>query len=310
MTNSSTIDRRPCPNRMDRLPRTADSRRTRGARLDVGVILALAAVLFVGCGGSAAIPTAPSSSSTASPPSVVPSARSAPTATPSPVTPAEPTPTAVATLTPVGSGPPDPANFSATIDNPWFPLTPGTTLTYRGTKDGKAVIDVFRITNQTMTIAGVKCRVVDDQLWFSGKLGEKTSDYYTQDKAGNVWYFGEDTEELDANGKVTSREGTWRTGRDGATPGIFMEATPTVGHAYPQEFYAGHAEDHFQVVSLAASITVPFGAFSNALETKEWTPLEPGVLDRKVYVIGIGEVLELAVKGPLEKLELVKVDRP
>jgi hypothetical protein len=139
-------------------------------------------------------------------------------------------------------------------------------------------------------------------------LAERTTDYYVQDKDGNVWYFGEDTAELDANGQVTSTEGTWHAGVDGAVPGIFMEAIPTVGHALAQEFYEGHAEDHFEVVSLSTPVTVPYKSFAVSLRTKEWTPLEPDVLDNKYYVRGIGEVKEISVKGPVELLELVSVN--
>lgn len=202
----------------------------------------------------------------------------------------------------------DPGSFTSNVDNPWFPLAPGTTLTYSGTKDGKAARETYRVTNRTKVIHGVGCRVVEDQLFLNGKLGEDTIDYYVQDLAGNVWYFGEDTRILDGAGKVTSTEGTWHSGRDGAVAGIFMEATPIVGHSYAQETYTGHAEDHYEVLSVSAAVTVPYGAFSGVVQTKEWTPLEPDVLDHKFWVRGIGEVREASVSGPLEELVLEKVE--
>ncbi len=84
-----------------------------------------------------------------------------------------------------------------------------------------------------------------------------------------------------------------------------MEASPVVGHAFSQEYLQGAAEDHFQVLSLTDSVTVPAGTYKNALLTKEWTPLEPDVLDHKYYVHGFGEVREVAVKGPTDELKLV-----
>jgi len=117
--------------------------------------------------------------------------------------------------------------------------------------------------------------VVDDRVYSKGKLEERTHDYYTQDAGGNVWYFGEDTAELDAHGKVTSTEGTWRTGRNGARPGLFMPAHPRVGERHRQEYLRGHAEDQFQVVSLSDRVRVSYGSFTGALRTREWTPLEP-----------------------------------
>jgi hypothetical protein len=219
-------------------------------------------------------------------------------------------PSSSASPTAAPSGAIDPARFSTTIDNPWFPLTPGTTFTYKGTKDGEPAVDTFKVTAQTKVVDGVTCVVIDDRLTLSGVLHEKTLDYYSQDVAVNVWYFGEDTAELDAKGKIVSTEGTWHGGVDGAVPGIFINGNPKVGDTYLQEFYKGHAEDHFQVLDLAASITVPYGSFKGALLTKEWTPLEPAVVDHKYYVRGVGEVKEVSVKGPLERLELVNVVRP
>jgi hypothetical protein len=247
----------------------------------------------------------PSPSASAPGPTVPPSA--APAAT-SPSAPASEV--ASPSVGPSTSPAIDPTRFTSTVDNPWFPLTPGTTLTYRGTKDGKPAVDIVTVTSETILIDGVPCRVIRDRLFLDGELEERTADYYTQDVDGTVWYFGEDTAELDENGKVTSTEGTWRTGVDGASPGIFMEATPVVGHTFTQELYPGHAEDHFEVVSLSATITVPLGTFRHALRTKEWTPLEPDVIDNKYYVRGIGEVREVTVKGPREELFLVRVKRP
>jgi len=213
---------------------------------------------------------------------------------------------AVAALATAG---PNPSNFSARVDNPWFPLQPGTVYVYRGVKDGKPARDVLTVTHRTKKIDGVPCVVVEDRLYLRGRLGERTTDWYSQDKQGNVWYFGESTAELDKHGHVTSTEGTWEAGRDGAMPGIYMPARPKVGQAGRQEFYKGHAEDHFRVISLHATVRVPYASSSNALLTNEWTPLEPGVLDRKVYVRGVGTVLEQAVKGGAERAELIAVRR-
>jgi hypothetical protein len=165
------------------------------------------------------------------------------------------------------------------------------------------------VTHGTKTIDGVPCVVVHDRLYLSGKLEERTTDWYAQDKQGNVWYFGEQTAELDANGHVTSTEGTWQAGKDGARPGIYMPARPEVGRSGRQEFYKGQAEDHFQVLDLHAAVKVRWGASKNALLTKEWTPLEPGVIDHKYYVKGVGTVLEQAVRGGTERNELVSVHK-
>jgi hypothetical protein len=198
---------------------------------------------------------------------------------------------------------------SSRVDNPWFPLKPGTTYLYKGVKDGKPSRDVVTVTRHTRIVRGVRCVAVRDRLYLGGHLGERTTDWYAQDKAGNVWYFGERTAELKPDGRVKSTEGTWLAGRHGAEAGIYMPAHPHVGQSGRQEYYRGHAEDHFKVLSLRAKVTTPGTSSRRALLTKEWTPLEPGVLDHKLYVRGIGTVLEQTVRGGDERNELVSVRR-
>jgi len=205
--------------------------------------------------------------------------------------------------------PPPPSAFSATVDNQWFPLPRGTVYVYRGIRDRQPSRDVVTVTTQTATINGYPCAVVHDDLYLSGILRERTTDWYTQDSTGDVWYFGEDTAELDKHGRVVSTEGSWQAGVDGAKPGIFMPAHPKVGDTGQQEFYAGHAEDHFRVLDLHASVSVLYASSDKALLTEEWTPLEPGVLDHKYYVRGIGTVLEQTVQGGDERNELVSVTK-
>ncbi|MFL5901840.1 MAG: hypothetical protein ACJ75S_11665 [Solirubrobacterales bacterium] len=205
------------------------------------------------------------------------------------------------------AGPPSPDGFAAHVDNPWFPLRPGTTDLYRGIKDGQPSRDVFTVTARTKVIQGVRCTVVRDRLYLHGRLEERTQDWYAQDKAGNVWYFGEATAELNPDGSVKSTEGSWQSGVDGGHAGIFMPAHPRRGQSGLQEFYKGHAQDHFRVLSLAAHVHTPGASSSAALLTREWTPLEPGVVDHKFYVRGIGTVLEQTVKGGDERNTLVSV---
>jgi len=167
------------------------------------------------------------------------------------------------------------------------------------------------VTGATRTIAGVRATAVSDRLYEAGKLAERTTDWYAQDRSGTVWYFGEATAELDREGRVTSTEGSWIAGVDGARAGIIMPAHPRVGQSFRQEYLKGHAEDHFQVLSLRATIHTPGASSSgHALLTKEWTPLEPGVIDDKVYVRGIGMVKEQTIKGGSELGVLAQVRRP
>lgn len=199
-----------------------------------------------------------------------------------------------------------PADFVARVDNPYLPLTPRTTLTYKGKLDGKPATDVFSVTDRTKVILGVATTVVHDQVFVQGRLVEDTEDWFAQDAGGNVWYFGEDTKELD-NGRVVSTQGSWQAGVDRARAGIFMPAQPTVGQVFKQEDAKNVAEDCTKIVDLHASVTTRFVSSNEALKTEEFSLLEPGVLDNKYYVRDIGLVREQTIQGGSDVLELVSV---
>jgi hypothetical protein len=147
----------------------------------------------------------------------------------------------------------------------------------------------FAVTTNTKLIDGVTCVEVHDQVFTDGALTEDTLDWFAQDKQGNVWYFGEDSDEL-VNGRVSSIGGSWQGGVSGASPGIVMKAHPKVGDFYRQEFLLNNAEDTAGVMSLNQTVTVPAGTFHHCLETEEITGLEPGALEHKFYATGIGNV--------------------
>jgi hypothetical protein len=200
--------------------------------------------------------------------------------------------------------------FTARVTNAYYPLLPGMRWEYRGVKDGRPLRDVVLVTKRIERVGDVPCAAVLDRGYVDGRLAESTIDWFAQDSNATVWYFGEATQEVDRHGRVTSTEGSWRAGVDGARAGVFMPAHPHVGQSFAQEHYPGHAEDRFKVVSRKATIGVPFGTFrGRALMTEEWTPLEPGVRDAKWYVKGIGEVREATLKGGDERAELVSFRR-
>ena len=200
----------------------------------------------------------------------------------------------------------DPADFVEGIDNPFMPLEPGTTLVYEGESEDEKETDTVFVTNRTKEILGITATVVRDVVSVEGEIAEKTFDWYAQDRYGNVWYLGEDSKEYE-NGKPVSSEGSWEAGVDGAQPGILMLGEPQVGDRYRQEYYKGEAEDFGQVLRLGESVEVPYGSYDNVLVTKDWTPLEPKVLENKYYARGVGVVFERSVKGPKEELKLVEV---
>ncbi len=188
----------------------------------------------------------------------------------------------------------DPDEFSAEVTNPWFPLEPGTRWTYREiTEDGDEVRVVVTATAATHQVAnGVTARVVRDTVTSSGDIVEDTFDWYAQDADGTVWYLGEDTAEFE-NGNVSTREGSFEAGVDGAQAGVIMPGDPEVGVTYRQEYYEGEAEDQGEVLALGQQASVPAGDFDRLLQTADTTPLEPDVLEHKYYADGVGLVLTI-----------------
>jgi hypothetical protein len=200
-------------------------------------------------------------------------------------------------------------DFTTEIDNPYLPMVPGTRWTYREVgPDGEVMEVVVIVTNTTKQIAnGVTARVVRDTVTLDGEIIEDTFDWYAQDQAGNVWYFGEDTAEFE-NGEITTTAGSFEAGVDGALPGIIMPGNPTPGMKYRQEYYEGEAEDNGEVLSTNEMADVPFGHFEEMLLTKDTITIEPDVLQYKLYARGVGVVLVLDVSGGSGREELINVD--
>ena len=199
-----------------------------------------------------------------------------------------------------------PAGFVRNITNPYFPLPVGRTLTYRGIKDGKTQVDRVHVTSRRKVLEGISAVAVSDVATHSGKLLEKTTDWYAQDTRGNVWYLGERTAHFLPGGKV-DRSGSWQAGVNDAEPGMVMLAHPQVPDAYRQECLPGQAEDTAWIVGRGGSLKLPFRTVTSVLTSLEFTRLEPGVIDKKVYAPGLGIVLEKAMSGPKETAKLVSV---
>ena len=170
----------------------------------------------------------------------------------------------------------DPADFTTNIDNPYWPMRPGSHWVYREVENGEALEDTY--------------------------------DWYAQDSHGNLWYLGEDTAEYE-NGKLKTKEGSWTYGVDGAEPGVVVPASPKQGMTYREEYYAGHAEDAADVLKVGSQVQVPLGRYRGALLTRNYSTIEPTVEEMKLYAKGVGPVMELLVSGGSGRTELLSFSR-
>jgi hypothetical protein len=202
----------------------------------------------------------------------------------------------------------DPSAYDAKIDNPLFPVSSLRLTVAEGverdadTGRSPKVRGVSRLLARPTMISGVPATTVDVREYENGKLVEHTHDFYAQDHEGNVWYLGEDVDEI-RNGKVVGHEGRWRAGRGGAQPGLFMPAHPRVGQKFEQERAPRVAEDRTTVLARGLRVRTPAGRFSGCLKARDFSPLDH-LTEIKYYCRGAGLVRETA-KGT--RIDLVRL---
>ena len=206
----------------------------------------------------------------------------------------------------------DAANYTTTIDNPLYPLPVGATWTYEAAEE---IISITVLEETHTTASGVECVVVHDRATDKkGVLIEDTIDYFAQDLDGNVWYFGENTAEY-VNGKKANTRGSWEAGKDGALPGIVAHAkTPAVGTKYKQEYYRCEAEDMGEIIAVGETVKVPTGEYKDCIRVHDYSPLEPGANEHKMFCPGVGIALvyelspgETSGGEPVETLTKIKL---
>lgn len=202
----------------------------------------------------------------------------------------------------------DPAAFTTVVDNPWFPLLPGTRWVYEGRSDEGLERKVVEVTAETRVVMGVPCVVVKDTVFLDGELYEDTVDWFAQDRFGNVWNFGEETRKRTDDGGFTPA-GSWEAGVDGALPGTVMPGLPRPGASYRQEYLPGEAEDMARILRIEERLAVRAGAFDRVVTTRDWSPLDPDAVEHKHYALGVGLIREEAVQGDEYEMELVEVNR-
>jgi hypothetical protein len=184
---------------------------------------------------------------------------------------------------------------SANIDNPWWPLAPGSRFVWEGRafEEGERVERrvVFTVTDLTKVIAGVRTRVGWDRDFNDDKLGESELIFLAQDKYGNVWHLGQYREVYEdefVGGRV------WVVGDPkGAEAGILMKAEPKVGSpSYSQGFAPPpwDWDDVARVDQIGVRTCVPVGCYEDVLVIDEFEPTVPEAHQLKFYAPGVGNI--------------------
>jgi hypothetical protein len=230
---------------------------------------------------------------------------------------------------PVGADVFDPGNFSnpTLVDNPYFPLRPGTLFRWEGhaIDDGERIERgvVFIVTDLTKVIDGVRTVVAWDRDYDDGRRNEVELAFFAQDDDGNVWLFGEYPEEYD--GREIVKTPAWIAGLERARPGVTMyrtnrENSPSYAQGWGP---AVHWSDRARVDQVGIRDCVPLDCYTDVLVVDEFKPDEPRAHQLKYYAPGVGgirvgwrgtqeeerEVMVLVELVQLTAEELADVDR-
>ena len=209
----------------------------------------------------------------------------------------------------------------APITNPYFPLADRKTRVFTGVRNenGETVPQRFELTNlgSGPTILGVPTTTRRDRGFDGGLKTEDTIDYFAQDTAGNVWYFGEDVTNYVYNDQGhligTNTKSSWRAGVNGALPGYQMPAEQSVGFGYYQEFApADDAVDQALTYAVGDVVSIDLGTFENVLRVLETSAVEPDVREFKYYAPTVGLILveddlDADLTNPRATLRLTRV---
>lgn len=184
--------------------------------------------------------------------------------------------------------------------NAYFSLEPGDVLVLEGEDDGETEEVRIAVLGQKQVVAfsaggsrhRVRTRVVEERETVDGELVEVSRNFFARCReTGDIYYFGEDVD-IYEDGEVVGHDGAWRSGRNGARPGLIMPATYLLGSRYFQEIAPGVALDRAEHTAMGLTIATPAGTFHGCVEIVETSPLEPGSDSVKRYCPEVGLVFD------------------
>lgn len=169
---------------------------------------------------------------------------------------------------------PDPRDFVRVIDNPYLPLVAGSEWSYE--RVGAAVSETITVavSEETRIIAGVAATEVTTTV--AGRRAATSTDFFAQDRSGNVWSFGSQD---------------WLAGVEGAQAGLVMPRTPRVGDGFLERYAAGVAQLRSSVLDTSASASTAYGSWTDLVEVQEISGPGTGEESRRFYAPGVGLVL-------------------
>lgn len=195
-------------------------------------------------------------------------------------------------------------DYSLTIDNPYFPLSPGSEWTYFGFEDDEPLGLQITVLDDTEDLYGgeIVTRVVRELEWvdededarFDNKedLIEESFNYFAQAPDGTVCYFGEEVD-IYEDGEIVSHEGSWRADGGKNAPGIFMPADVqglTVGTSWYMEVAPKVAKDRATFEGVEDHI-VEGTVYDNAIRITDCNTIDRDC-GTKFYAPGVGLIVD------------------
>lgn len=179
------------------------------------------------------------------------------------------------------------------ITNPYLPISTFHECRLAGNDQGTELRVTRTLLNRTKSFrvrgARIEAAVVRDRVIGDGRLIELTHDYFAQNDAGTVFYFGEQVNEY-APGQPISHEGQWLLGRDTNHPGVLMPAHPQLGDSFKSERVPGitHEIDHVVAKGRAG---VEGHGYRDVMKVRE-NARPPRETEFKQYARGTGVITE------------------
>jgi hypothetical protein len=205
---------------------------------------------------------------------------------------------------------PDPADFVAHVDNPWFPLTPGTVWTYRRYTTLGSQVLTATVLAAPHRIAGVDTTALRWELRGPHRRRTRLAvRWYAEDTAGNVWWFGQ---RVTHHGPPVDLLATrsWTAGSHGAQAGLLLAAEPRAGDGYVNALAPTVVERRSTVVSVDATVALPRRSYRHTVSTRDLSTLEPTRQVRSFFARRVGLVAQQTTEAVSIDLALVRVRRP
>jgi hypothetical protein len=187
----------------------------------------------------------------------------------------------------------DPERFVVGVTHAYLPLEPGRVWVYEGDEDGQPLREVVRTTDATRVIRGTPCTGLEVQVFLDEVLVEVTTEWFAQDKDGNVWKFGEETSAFDGVSLVPTPD-SWLVDEGGVGAFVVLAARPRPGERYVGRHPDG--SDTLWVRAVDAVAAVPAGEFQGCLELVENLD-DPADQDIILYAPRVGRVSERSANG-------------